>query len=131
MRALHLVLPVNMSLLAMLDTTSLDNCKDNVFDLLERWNFDILLGGEHVTKPTPMGETFNFFLQGVFISSDFPIFSHDNPTTNLFVDYDFGCVLAMTMSIMRMICIVCQSDSLLTTHLTPFVRGVPSTKPFF
>ncbi len=58
------------------------------------------------------------------------IFFPDKPTTNLFVDYDFGCVFFMTRLIMRMICIVCKSDSLLTTHLTPSVIGVPSTKPF-
>jgi hypothetical protein len=36
----------------MLDTTLLVN----VFDLFERWDFDITLGGEHVTMPTPMGK---------------------------------------------------------------------------
>jgi hypothetical protein len=41
---------------------------------LEWWNFDITLGGEHVTLPTPTGKTFNFFLQGVFISLDLPFF---------------------------------------------------------
>jgi hypothetical protein len=78
--------------------------------------------------PTPTGKTFNFFPQGVFISLDLPFFP-DKPTTNLFVDCDFGCVFAMTRLIMRMICVVCKSDSLLTTHLTPLVIGVPSTKP--
>jgi hypothetical protein len=58
----------------MLDTTLLDNCKDDVFDLLEQWNFDITSGGEHVTMPTPMGKTLNFFPQGVFISLDLPFF---------------------------------------------------------
>ncbi len=59
---------INASLLAMLDTTSLVDCKDNVFDSSEQWNFDITSGGEHVTMPTPMGKTFNLFPQGVFIS---------------------------------------------------------------
>jgi hypothetical protein len=45
----------------MLDTTLLNDCEDNVFDSLERWNFDITLGDEHVTAPTPTGKTFNFF----------------------------------------------------------------------
>ncbi len=58
------------------------------------------------------------------------IFSPDKPTTNLFVDSDFGCVSAMTKLIMRMICIVCKNDSLLTTHPTPLVIGVPSAKSF-
>jgi hypothetical protein len=80
--------------------------------------------------PTPTGKIFNFFLKGVFISLNLPFFSPDKPITNLFVDCDFGCVLAMTRVIMRMICIVCKSDSLLTTHLTPSVIVVPSTKPF-
>jgi hypothetical protein len=116
--------------LATLDTTLLVDCKDDVFDLLEHWNFDITLGGKHVTMPTPTIKTYNFFLQGVFISLDLPFFPPDKPTTGLFVDCDFGCVLAMTRSIMRMICIMCKSDSLLTTHLTPSVIGVLSTKPF-
>ncbi len=122
--------PINQSLLAMLDTTSLVDCKDVVFDSLEQWNLDITSGGEHVTTPTPTGKTFNFFPQGIFISFDLPFSSPEKPTTNLFVDCDFGCALAMTRSIMRMICIVCKSDSLLTTHLTPLVIGVSSTKPF-
>jgi hypothetical protein len=59
----------------MLDTTLLEDCKDDVFDLLERWILDITSGGEHVTTPIPMGKTFNFFLQGIFISLDLPFFS--------------------------------------------------------
>jgi hypothetical protein len=110
--------------------TSLLDYKDKVFDSFERWNFDITSGGEHVTMPTPMGKTFNFVPPGVFTSLDLPFSFPDEPTTNLFVDCDFGCVFAMTRLIMRMICIMCKSDSLSTTHLTPLVIGVPSTKPF-
>jgi hypothetical protein len=62
-----------------------------------------MLGGEHVTMPTPTGKTFNFFLPGVFTSLDLPFFFPDKPTTDLFVDHDFGCVFAMTRSIMRRI----------------------------
>jgi hypothetical protein len=70
--------------LATLDTTLLIDCKDNIFDSLERWNFDITSGGEHGTMPTPMGKTFNFFLQGVFISLDLPFFPLMNqPPTSL------------------------------------------------
>jgi hypothetical protein len=68
----------------MLDTTLLDDCKDNVFDLLEQWNFDITLGGEHITMATPTSKIFNFFLQGVFISLDLPFFPLTNqPLTSL------------------------------------------------
>jgi hypothetical protein len=63
----------------MLDTTLLVDCKDNIFDSLEQWNFDIMLGGEHVTMPTPTSKIFNFFAQGVFISSGLPFFSLTNP----------------------------------------------------
>jgi hypothetical protein len=80
--------------------------------------------------PTPTGKTFNFFLPGVFTSSNLPLFFPDKPTTNLFVDCDFGCVFAMTRSIMRMMCVVCKSDLLLSTHLTPLVTGVPPKKSF-
>jgi hypothetical protein len=80
--------------------------------------------------PTPMGKTFNFFPLGVFTSLDLPFFFPDKPTTDLFVHHDFGCVFSMTRSIMRRICIVCKSYSLLTTHLAPSVIGAPSTKPF-
>ncbi len=52
------------------------------------------------------------------------------PTTDLFFNCDFGCVFEMTRLIMRRICVVCKSDWLLTTYLTPSVIGVPSTKPF-
>jgi hypothetical protein len=130
MRALHFVLSLNASLLAMLDMTSFVNCKDNVFDWFEQWNFGITLVGEHVTMPTQTGITFDFFLPGYFTSVDLPFFFSDKPTTNLFVDHGFGCVFAMARSIMRRICVVCKSDSLLTTHLTPSVIGVPSTTPF-
>ncbi len=58
----------------MLETTLFNDCKENVFDLLKQWNFDIPSGGEHITIPTPMGKTFNFFPQGVFISLDLPFF---------------------------------------------------------
>jgi hypothetical protein len=114
----------------MLDMTALASVKDNVFDLFEQWNFNITSGGEHVTTQTPMGETFNFYLPGVFTSLDLPLFFPDEPTTNIFIDGDFGCVFAMTRLITRRICIVCKSDWLLTTHLTPSVIGVPSAKPF-
>jgi hypothetical protein len=68
----------------MLDSTSLDNCKDNVFDSVEQWNFDIMLDGEHITMPTPTGKIFNFFPQGGFISLDLPFFSLTNqPPTSL------------------------------------------------
>jgi hypothetical protein len=87
------------------------------------------LGGEHVTTPTPMVTTFNFFPPGVFTSSNLPFFFPYKPTTNLFFDRDFGCVFVMTQSIMRMICIMSKIDWLLTTHLTPSVIGIPSTKP--
>jgi hypothetical protein len=73
--------------------------------------------------PTPTGKTFNFFLPGVFTSLDLSFFFPDELTTDLFVDCNFGCVFAMTRLIMRMICVVCKSDSLLTTHLTPSVIG--------
>jgi hypothetical protein len=90
------------------------------------------LGGEHVTTPMPMpmGKTFNFFPPSVFTLSDLPFVFPDKPTTNLFFDGDFECVFAMTHSIMKMICVVSKSDWLLTTHLTPLMIGVPSTKPF-
>jgi hypothetical protein len=126
MRALHFVLSRKRKPLG--NARHVD-CKDDIFDSLEQWNFDIMSGGEHVTTPTPTGKTFNFFLQGVFTSLDLPFFFPDEPTTNHFVDCDFGCVFAMTRLIMRMICVMCKSDSLLTTHLTPSVIGVPSTKP--
>jgi hypothetical protein len=125
-----LCFPVNVNLLAMLDTRLLVNCKDNVFDLFEQCNFDITSGGEHVTMPTPMGKTFNFFLPGVFTSLNLPFFFPDEPTSKLFFDSDFGCVFAMTHLIMTMICVLSKSDWLLTTHLTPSVINVPSTKPF-
>jgi hypothetical protein len=80
--------------------------------------------------PTPMGKTFNFSPPGVFTSSNLPFFFPYKPTTDLFFDGDFGYVFAMTRSIMRMICAVSKSDWLLTTHLTPLVIGVSSTKPF-
>jgi hypothetical protein len=68
----------------MLDTTLLVDCKDNVFDSLERWIFDITLGGEHATMPTPTGKIFSFFPQGVFISLDLPFFFLTNqPPTSL------------------------------------------------
>jgi hypothetical protein len=51
--------------------------EDNIFDLLEQWNFNITSGGEHVTMPTPMGKTFNFFPQRVFTSLDLPFFIPD------------------------------------------------------
>jgi hypothetical protein len=73
--------------------TLLVNCKDNVFDLFEQWNFDITLGGEHVTTPTPTGKIFNFFPPDVFTSSNLPFFYPDKPTTNLFVDCDLGVCL--------------------------------------
>ncbi len=114
----------------MLDTTLLNDCEDNVFVLFEWWDFDITLGGEHVTVPTPTSKTFNFFLPGVFTSLDLPFFFPDKPASNLFFNGDFGCVFAMTKLIMRKICIVCKSDWLSTAHLTPLVIGVPSTKPF-
>ncbi len=120
--------PVNASLLTTLEMTFPFNCKDNVFDLFELWNLDITLGGEHVTTPTLIGKTFNFFLPGVFTSLDLPFFFPYKSNTNLVVDHDFGYVFAMTRSIMRRICVACKSDSLLTTHLTPLVIGVPSTK---
>jgi hypothetical protein len=116
-----LCFPINASLLAMLDMTLLINCKDDVFDLFEQCNFGIMLGGEHVTGPTPMGKTFNVFPPGVFTSSDSPFFFPDKPTTKLFFDGDFGCVFARTCLIMKMMCVVSKSDWLLTTHLTPSV----------
>ncbi len=122
--------PIIASLLAMLDKTSLINCKDDVFDLFEQCDFDITLGGEHVTMPTPTGKTVNFFLPGVFTSLNLPLFFPDKSTTNLFFDGDCGCVFATTRLIMKMICVVSKSDWLLTTHLTPLVIDVPSTKPF-
>jgi hypothetical protein len=114
----------------MLDMTLLVNYKDNILDLFEGWDFDITLGGEHVTTPTPTGKTFNFFPQGVFTSLNLPFFFPDKPTTELFFDGGFGCVFAMAQLIMSMICAVSKSDWLLTTHLTPLVIGVSSTKPF-
>jgi hypothetical protein len=70
--------------LATLDTTLVNDCKDNVFDLLEQWNFDITLGGEHVTTPTPTSKTFNFFPPGVFTSSGLPFFPlTSQPPTSL------------------------------------------------
>ncbi len=104
---------INASLLAMLDMALLVDCKDNIVDLFERW------GGEHETMPMPTGKTFNFFLTGIFTSSNLPLFFPDKPTTDLFFDGDFGCVFAMTRSIMRMVCVMSKSDWLLTTHLTP------------
>jgi hypothetical protein len=94
----------------MLDRTLLVDCKDDVFDLFEQWDFDITSGGEHVTMPTPMGKTFNFFPPSVFTSSDLPFFFPDKPPTDLFFYGDFDCVFAMTRLIMRMICVVCKSD---------------------
>jgi hypothetical protein len=40
----------------MLDTTSLIDYEDKKFYLFEQSNFDITLGGEHVTMPTPTGK---------------------------------------------------------------------------
>ncbi len=122
----YLCFPVTTSLLAMLDMTSLVDCKEDVFDLFERCNFNIMLGGEHVTKLTPMGKTFNFLPPGVLTSSDLPFYFPDKPITNLFFDGDFGCVFAMIRSIMKMICIVSKNDWLLTPHLTPSVIDYPS-----
>jgi hypothetical protein len=70
-----------------------------------------MLGGQHVTMPTPMGKTFNFFPPGVFTLLGLPFFFPDKSTTDLFVDCDFGCVFAMTKLIMRRICAMCKSDS--------------------
>jgi hypothetical protein len=113
----------------MLDTTLLDDCEGNVFDLLKQWNFDITSGGEHVTTQTPTGKTFNSSRK-VFLSLWTYHFSPDKPNTNFFVNCDFGCVFAMTRLIMRMICIMCENDSLLTTHLTPLVIGAPLAKSY-
>jgi hypothetical protein len=104
MRALH-------CLLATLDMTLLVNCKDGIFDSFEQWKFGITTGGEHVITPTLTCKTFNIFPPGVFTSLDLPVFFLDKPTTDLFVDRDFGCVFDMTRSNMRRICIVCKSDS--------------------
>ncbi len=116
--------------MATLDTTLPNNCNEKVVDSLEQWNFDITLGGEHVTTPKTMGKTSNFFSQGVFYLFGLTMFSLMNQPPTIFFYCDFGGVIAMTRSIMRMKCIVCKNDSLLTTHLTPLVIGVPSTKPF-
>jgi hypothetical protein len=50
----------------MLDTILLVDYKEDIFDSFELWDFDFMLSGEHVTMPTPLGKTFNFFLSGVF-----------------------------------------------------------------
>jgi hypothetical protein len=65
---------------------SLIDCKDDVFDLFEQWNFDITSGGEHVTTPTPMGKTFNFFPPGVLPLGTDHYFSLTNlPPTSLLI----------------------------------------------
>ncbi len=130
MRTLHLVLSCKCK--------PLGNARHNIARRLQRQHLWLVGMMEHrhyigwwtYNNANTNEQNLQLFLASWFYLFGLTIFSPDKQTTDIFVDCDFGCVLAMTRSIMRMICVVCKSDSLSTTHLTPLVIGVPSTKPF-